>query len=363
MNKLKQNGFWIFCGLLAAGLVAAIALVVFPLWTQRDKNRTDVIRMQGSLKTILDKGVPGGSDISEWQQRKKAYQDDYKAISKLYTERDVALEAWFSNAQAAGGQVPLPDQFSDPYKDACKEVEAMLTKAGVAVGTPEKGEGDEVKLHFGFNWQNLAEVEWDKLSMPDRQNVIRALQKRFWIAKHLAQACAPAEGGKLAARVLDLRFFKPLCDDVSAIPPLMGQVGSVKSPEYIASWVRPQMGAMKFPEFELPDRLGTTLSFGFGVEVPFDNVPRFLQHLLNPAQAPHVLLNIAACRIFVASQNETEISENILYDPNKEPGTPGKVGELRMQKEKAVNPVNATLWLTCQVIDFDPALLPKWATQ
>ncbi len=365
MNKLKQNLFWAVCGALGAVLVIIFAVVVFPLWAERDAKQVQVIAQKRVL-TNAAASVASKGDIDAWNARKKEYIEDYKAIADAYVQRDADLERWLDKLGMAVSQFPRPDQFINPYQDAGKELEAKLAKINVGVGMvePPREEGQEPKVHFGFNWEQIStsDVDWQRVTPADQNAVVRLVQKRYWIAEHIANACSHVEEGRTVTdvkRILDLRFFRYLHDDTQNFkPPEMRSQGAagLRVPEYIPSWVK-SGGAIKFLECDLPDALGQTISFGLAVETSFDKVPKFIQNLLHPTQSPKIVVNICAMRVFAATQNALTVEHVEKYEADPAPN----VAEIKAKMEKTVKPVNATIWLTCQVIDFDPGKLPGFA--
>lgn len=361
MNKLKQNAFWAICGALGAVLVIAFVVVVVPRWTDRDTQNAQVGKYRSSLTSLI---VPSDLDIKAWNDRKAECIADYREIAKLYLERDTDLEKWLEKVAniVPPGQAPAPDQYMNPYQDAAKELETSLKNAGVGVGMvePPKEEGDPPKYHFGFNWEKL-DVDWGRVTDPKvRADVIRLVQKRYWIARHIANACV--EGDRPVAvvkRVLDLYYFRALHEDTTTFRQTERQSGTARAPEYINSWVRPP-GAIRFVECELPDMLGQTISFGVAVECSFEKAPKFIHNLLSPSQSPRIIVNITAMRMFAATQNHNEVVED---KPYRQDEPPPDVATMKAESERSVKPVSATIWLTCQVIDFDPGKLPGFATK
>ncbi len=367
MNKLKQNIFWVICGVAGAALLAICGVVLFPLFNDKEVARSSVSTLKNSLAKSVQEGMPGNDDVKAWEQRRALLVADYDFISKHYIERDKELQRWFPENDVELPDEPPPriQQFADKYRDNGKEIENMFKAAGIAIGIQELSTDPnaEPKTQFGFNWEKLSEVPWEEVPPADEAQVVRLLQKRFWIARHLANACAPSVDGKsqkVAERLLDLRFFKELHNNGSWFQPLDAQIAGVRAPLYSGSWARIIPG-VKFPEFELPDRLGLTITFGAAVEIRFDKVPAFLQQMLNPSQRPQILINILSSRIFVEKQNPPEVKGEVEVNLDLGQDKDKMVAEWKAKMEKELKPVNATVWLVCQALDFDPAARPKWA--
>ncbi|MBI2932479.1 MAG: hypothetical protein HYY16_12575 [Planctomycetes bacterium] len=366
MNKLRQNGFWVLCGGLGAVLVGFVGLFVLPLAGDRSTKQASVVRLAGTLEN--QKGVVAGDNaIKAWTDRKEELIKDYQAIASFYRSRDMDIEKWLEKlGPLAEGQTPHQDQFMSPYSEATGKIDERLMKAHVGIGIQEDATstGGIPKSYFGFNWPKLTEFPWNDVKTEDRALIIRALQKRYWIAEHVANACASGEE-PLVHRLVDLWFFKP-------IEKLQDPIGGATArPQYLAA---PRGGFQSASETDLPDKLGTTITFGMAVELSYERLPEFLKQLLYPAQSPHVILNITACRIFVDKcacaekldsaplsercetckkpQNPVEINER---------AEPADVAKKKKELEEAVHPLRTTVWLTCQVLDFNPAGFPKWA--
>lgn len=390
MNKLKQNAFW--AGLGAAGIVLVLAAVYWVGGGMTEASsaagtvRTETNQLTGlrdaQLIPGVRQGVPGQDDIKAWKARRDEFIAEYKSIKEFYGKRDESLERWF-----AGLNRPSYDQFSAPYLDSARKVEELLRKANppVKVGYPVDPEQPDGDGKFGFNWSEVSRFAWGTLSGDERAEVVRTLQKRFWICQHIANACVRETG---VTRLKDVHFFAPLADPTKhpemmpARPSVNEEPGGVNYVGNPAAAGGP--GLSRFDEFLLPDNglppkdpktkelvhLGKTITFGVTVTIPYDKVPRFIREMLNPNPFNDVagnlmqplLINVLACRVFVPNQNELELTKSLRIPDTDTPAQRNqKIAEAKAQAEEGIKPRAVQLRLTCQAIDFDPAALPEWA--
>jgi hypothetical protein len=346
MKQLKQNAFWVGVVVAAAVLVAGYALMVLPLNMQKGKKQTEI---RGILKTLGATQIPGDPDTASWKAYKADLMKDYSTITKFYEGCDAHLERWFPGLPAE----PDHGTFTGKYRDEAKEIEKKLVekysnKPGetpIKIGIESDArEGEAKKTKGGFNWEDPTPDDWDKIGV-DKARVLKTLQKRFWARQRVANVVL--EGGVKVSRVVDFRFLRRLHDKLMT-----------------AEWENPIMGSpvQPFPptmmEFDLPEELGRTLTFRFAVELPFSEVPKFLQELLNPsAQASaqeRLLLSIPQAHVTIFSQNE----------PEKKYTIPKGDAEARKKVEDEVRQLNAArdvqLVVTCQIIDFEPSKVRKF---
>ncbi len=350
MRQLKQNLFWVGVGLAGAALVAFYLLGVMPLGAQASK-------YQGAIRTKLNQlndPVPGDPDIENWTSYRERLQKDYADISRFYQECDAHLERWFSG---------LPDKpnrgaFMTRYSDESRKIEEDLKNfrdpndpryEGVKIGI--ETEGDAKAVSGGFNWERPSPDDWDKIGFvpEDIERVLKTLQKRFWIRQRVADVTL---AGKVkVSRVLDFRFLRRLHDRITGAPWQNPAPGN-PVPPFAA------MGASPPSEYDLPDELGRTITFRFGVDLPFSEIPRFIQEFLNPSAQgstrERLLVSITQCHVTIRKQNEPEAK--IIYPQ-------GDLEQKKQKEEEARKKAAAkdvTLVLTCQVIDFDPSKVKKF---
>jgi hypothetical protein len=344
MKQLKQNIFWVGVALAAAVLVAAYALMILPLGVQKGRKQTEIRNL---LKVLGASQIPGDPDIASWNVYKDEIKKDYSKITKFYEGCDAHLERWFAGLPAEPDRGAFMTKYRDEAKDIEKKLEKNDKEKPIKVGMDSDArEGDVKKTKGGFNWEDPSPDDWDKINQDkDLPRVLKTLQKRFWARQRVANVVL--EGGVKISRVVDFRFLRRLHDKIQG-----------------AEWENPIMGSPvpSFPvtvsEFELPDELGRTLTFRFGVELPFSEVPKFVQEFLNPsAQASaqeRLLLSIPQCHVTIRSQNEPEKKFTI------------EKGNLEQKKkvEEEVRQLNASrdvlLVVTCQTIDFDPSKVKKF---
>lgn len=342
MKQLKQNAFWVGVVVAVAVLVAGYALMVVPIGLKKAKQQADIRKILGGLNTGQ---IPGDPDISSWKSYKAELMKDYAKITKFYEGCDAHLERWFPGLPAQ----PDRGAFMGKYRDEAKEIENKIRdkdkndpiKIGMEI---DAREGEAKKTKGGFNWEDPTPDDWDKIGA-DRDRVLKTLQKRFWARQRVANVVL--EGGVKISRIADFRFLRRLHDKLMT-----------------AEWENPIMGSpvQPFPpamaEFELPEELGRPLTFRFAVELPFSEVPKFLQELLNPSSQAsaqeRLLLSIPQAHVTISSQNEPEVSRTV------EEGNAEQMRKLEEEKRQVNAPRNVLLVATCQILDFEPSKAKKF---
>jgi len=105
-------------------------------------------------------------------------------------------------------------------------------------------------------------------------------------------------------------------------------------------------------EFELPEKLGSTISFGFTIEIAYGKLPLFLNEFLRPEQKPEMLVDVAGVQITVPEQNPPNMMVRWQQEKNDR--------DARLQEEEEkIKPVPVTVLIACRVIDVDQEKLPK----
>lgn len=336
MRQLKQNLFWVGVALAALSLVVLYVVVVVPQYARKAKLQNSIAG-KGGILSKLDGPVPGDPDIEAWNAFKERLKKEYAEIVGFYEACDSHLERWFEGLPEEPGR----DAFMARYRDEAQNIEKKLQEKGVKFGIEVEDERKE-KARGGFNWEEPSLDDWDKINQVpgDLLRALKTIQKRFWLRQRVADVAL--EGNVRISRVVDFRFLRRLNERIQN-----------------ALWETVPMGTPvtpfppNTPEFELPEGLGRTITFRFGVELPFSEVPRFIQEFLNPAAQTgprqRLLLNLPMVHVTLRSQNPSEIT--ITYEE-------GNLEQKRQELEK-VKPQIATrdvlLVLTCQVLDFDPS--------
>ncbi len=351
MKKLKQNLFWVGVGLAAAVLAVLYVMMVLPTYTDRARLQREISGPRGILKDLQTGPIPGTPDINAWNAYKERLKNDYADITRFYKDCDAHLERWFPGLADPPGR----DAFNAKYRDEGQAIEKKLQEKGVKIGleVEERKEGDKKeKPKGGFNWEDPSLEDWDKVNQVpgDLIRVLKVLQKRFWARERVANVVLA--GNVKISRVVDFRFLRRLHDKIQG-----------------ADWENPPMGSPvpPFPasgtgpgsfEYDLPDGLGRTITFRFGVELPFSEVPRFVQEFLNPAAQAgareRLLLSVSQCLVTIRSQNEAE--KTIVYEE-------GNLEQKKQEEDKARQQIavkDVLLVMTCQIIDFDPSKVKKF---
>lgn len=335
MKQLRQNLFWVGVALAVAVLAVLYVILVVPQHARKSKLQASISGRAGILSK-LDGPVPGDPDIEAWKGYQERLQKEYAEILKYYTDCDSQLERWFEGLPAEPGR----DAFMARYRDEAQAIEKKLQDKGVRIGL-EFDEERKEKARGGFNWEEPSLDDWDKINQVpgDLLKVLKILQKRFWLRQRVADVIL--EGNVKVSRVLDFRFLRRLNERLQNPPWEIPIMGSPVPPFPTGS------GALG--EFELPDGLGRTLTFRFGVELPFGEVHRFIQEFLNPAARQRLLLILPQAHVTIRSQNQPEVT--ITYEE-------GNLEQKQREQEKVKAmraPRDVRLVLTCQALDFEPS--------
>jgi len=358
MKKPQLSPFWL--GMLAAGgvLVVLLVLLVLPKWND-SKRLTGRIKTKAKELNEAKEGTPSRADIASWNRYRADLVRSYNDITKFYTDTDKVLERWFPNLLVGADGVPARDTFMSRYKDEGDQLAKKLTDKPfeVRIGIEEEGK----KAKFGFNWEEIQPQMWEgiKAAGPgDEVAVLRELQKRFWARQRLANIIL--NSGVKVSHIVDFRFFKKLHPTLNNAP----WETMPSKPDEIIHWqgvgANPQGQPVGFAETELPMGLGTTLTFGFAVELPYAEVPKAIREILNPgngAQSQDMLINLIGTSVTVREQNVPKI--DFLYEAGNKADEELKKAEALL-KAGGDRPRPVLLAVTCQIIDFDSSKVKKF---
>lgn len=349
----KINVFWASLG-SALGLL--LILYIMMVWPKMGE-RTKVERQLNMLVTELNGAVaetPGKPDIDGWKKYREEAKRAYKDITKFYADNDKALERWFP-----GMENPNRGSFMTKYRDEGAKLEAELLKKGCQVGLqdgdPEDPDAkDAKKKRLGFNWEALEIPHWNAITQAgpeEEQKVLGELQKRFWARQRVANLVLTS--GVKASRVLDFRFFKRLHPAVSNPP--WDALPQAKEGITYQGLGGEGGNAFRggFQEFDLPNELGKTLTFGAAIELPYSEVAKALREVLSTGGQPGaneaLLISLVGAHVTIRTQNEPYVT----YEYKE-----GDKQDEAAKREKALQDAKARdvlLTFTCQIIDFDPS--------
>ncbi len=343
MKKLKQNPFWVGIAVAAVALVAIFFWQVFHLFGDEKKLRASNTVLVGKLQT---ESVPGDKDIEAYNDYRTQVVEAYGKITDHYLSSDKRLERWFDGM----ADKPSRGEFTVRYSDEIAKLELALTgEKKTEVGVPDESgdEKDKKPNKGGFNWDRPSVDDWNKIGTPgseDEEKTLKELQKRFWARQRVANVVLT--GGAKVTRIQDFRFFRRLHEKLqTADPPLVGKALHYAVPTPSES------GNRGFGEFELPNSLGRTMTFGFTLELPYSEVPKVLTEILNPGSeqgaTERLLVNVVGSHVTIREQN-LPMAE-ITY-------TQGQAKEKKDKEDAArkdLKPRDVVLSVVCQIIDFD----------
>jgi hypothetical protein len=345
MDQLKKNAFWVAMGAVGLAILAFFWIAVFPKWGEKATLRKKLAAAVGGPNGIKTVHMPGDPDIERFMKFRDEALKNYTDITSFYTESSKFLGRWFPGI----GEDPPRDGFMSKYRGEVTKLEEDLKKKGVKIGISSPDDEDkDKKPKFGFNWED--NFQFDQAGGPEEQRrVLKELQKRFWARQRVANAIL--SGGVNVSRIVDFRFFRRLHDKLTGA---WEQAPSgADAVHYLGLGTRSDSGVVSnYTEYDLPDDLGKTLTFGFAVELPYSEVPKLLKEILNPTPGENasqrLLVSIVGAEVTIREQNPPE-REYTYTKGNKEE----EIAAIAKAKED-IKPLNMLLTVTCQIIDFDP---------
>ncbi|HEX7900757.1 MAG TPA: hypothetical protein VF950_23565 [Planctomycetota bacterium] len=355
MDKLLKNGFWAGTAGALVVLVIVFAVLVAPKFATQ-ANLEKEIRSKG--KDLKNMTAKADENIKQWTERKTAMLGSYGKITDFYAASDKHLERWFDgfNGQDRG-------TFMARYREEVQKLEASLTERKTEIGIPDAT--NPTIRRFGFNWEEPLPDQWAAIIQGgpgEEARVLKDLQKRFWTRQRVAHAVL--KGDVKVTRVHDFRFFRKLANLQSAG---WDQVPTGADAVFWPGVKSDQPGQMprNFQEYELPNGLGRTFTFGFALMLPYSEIPKILKEILNPDLEPRnesgdarLLVNLLGAQVTLRDQNKPLISY-WYYE--------GDEAHRAAQKDKAlkdagitdIGPRDVLFAMTCQVVDFEPVKVQK----
>jgi hypothetical protein len=358
MDKLKKNAFW--AGVAGALILLAILFAVLvPPKVLAQANLGKQIRNKNTeLANLLKNGeVHAAESIQQWNDRKQQMLASYKKITDFYAASDRHFERWFDgfNGQDRG-------TFMARYREEIQKLEDSVTARKTEIGIPDPN--TPALRRFGFNWEEPLPDQWTAIlqgGAGEEARVLKELQKRFWARQRVANALLKPDVTKVT-RVHDFRFFRRLAQNLTPVP------GWEQPPTAndAVSWPGVRMDQRNFQEFEFPNELGKTFTFGFALLLPYNEVPKILKEILNPDIEPRndngadrLLVNLIGAQVSLRDQNRPTL-HYWHYE--------GDEAHKKAQLEKALAEAGMTgevqardvlLAVTCQIVDFEPAKVKK----
>ena len=352
MDKLKKNAFW--AGVLGAlGLLVVLFVVlVSPKFLAQADLSKKIRAKDGELKR---EEIHASQSAAQWNERKTQMLASYKKITDFYAASDRHFERWFDGFNSP----PDRGTFMARYREEIQKLEGSLAEKKTEIGIPDPA--NPAVRRFGFNWEEPLPDQWTQILLGgpgEEARVLRELQKRFWIRQRVANALL--KDGVKVARVHDFRFFRRLSQGLNNaawdVPPTATDA---------VAWPGVRIDQRNFMEFDLPNELGKTFTFGFALQLPYSEVPKILKEILNPEIEPReggdgrLLVNLIGAQISLREQNRPLIS----YwhwekdEAHKQAQLAKALADAGMTSDVA--PRNVLLAVTCQVVDFEPTKVKK----
>lgn len=352
MDQIKKHGFWIAIGVAVAVLVGFFAFIVQGKLELGSAGK----KLSSAVTNLTREDPPANSVLKDYDALKEKMIGSYGKITAFYAASDKHFERWFP------GLPENPDRgsFQAKYDGQISELEKELLAKGTEVGLPDPQDPANRK-YLGFSWEQPDVAQWGQINSGgpgEEQRVLKEIQKRFWIRQRVANIVL--RGNVKVSAITHFRFFKMLTDKVQS-PPWQ----AVGTGADVVLWpgVRTESGggfSRNFAEFDLPNELGRTMTFGFALSLPYSEVPKVLKEILNPdieprgeSGADRLLVNLLGAEVTALEQNEPVIDYTYFK---------GNAQQEAEEKAKAVARIkarNVRMAVTCQVIDFEPAKVAK----
>jgi hypothetical protein len=362
MNKIKLSPFWL--GILASGVVLVVAVVLAVLPKVND-HASKSRKLKTKAKELVDarEGTPSQQDIDSWVKYRGDLVRNYTDITKFYTESDKFLERWFPNLLLGADGDPARDTFMSRYLDEGKQLEDKLGAKPYEVKIGVEDVAGQ-RPRYGFNWEDIKPPMWVTIAAggaAEEKAVLRELQKRYWARQRLANIIM--NSGVKVSHILDFRFFKTLHPSLNNAPWQQYPSKQDEAIHWQGVGANPQGVPVSFQETILPGDLGTTMTFGFAVELPYSEVPKAIREILNPgngAQAQDMLINLIGTHITIRDQNLPVV--NYMFIKGDAADEAAKKAEaLKKAGGDKARPV--LLAVTCQIIDFDSSKVKKFESK
>jgi hypothetical protein len=353
MDKIKKNAFW-------AGVAGALILLVILAMTLIPKELLAKSKLTGQIKgntkALNEQVIRSPESTRKWVDRKQQMLASYKKITDFYAASDRHFERWFDGFDGRDRGT-----FMARYREEIQKLEDGLTGRSTEIGIPDANNPAVKK--FGFNWEEPLPQQWDEIirgGAGEEARVLKELQKRFWVRQRVANAIQKAD--VKVTRVHDFRFFRRLAPnlrDAAWDAPLSG-ADAVVYPGARAE------ARSNFTEFDFPNELGKTYTFGFALLLPYSEVPKILKEIVNPDIEPRndtgsdrLLVNLIGAQVTLRDQNRPAID----YwhwegdDAHKQAQRAKALQEAGMTAEAQARDI--LLAVSCQIVDFEPTKVKK----
>jgi hypothetical protein len=351
MSKLKGQGFWLGAIVAVAVLVVGFVVLVLPLYA---KQGTEQKKVKGLATKLSGMKMVGAPDVAAAREYREKMVKEYGDIVMFYAESDEHLERWF---RTDWNNDPPRDAFMSTYRGEIQRIHKELKDKGTEVGVPD--ENDENKRKFGFCWEDPGPQDFQTIGA-DEKRVLKELQKRFWARQRVADVILKSRDPIKVTRVHDFRFARRLHERLNNASWEMVQQGpdAVHYPGF--SDPSGQV-SRAFQEYDLPNELGRTTTFGFALQLPYSEVPKVIREILQPggegtgdSGKGRLLVNLLGAHVTIREQNLPTKP----YTFFKGDTTTQKAEEEKIRAEAKARDV--LLIVTCQIIDFEPAKVKKF---
>jgi hypothetical protein len=388
MEKTSKNPFLMAMGALCVVAVIGFIALVLPAKGEVTTKTTTINKSVGTINKEIST-LPGDGNVEVWTKNAEELRKRYRDQLQELMETDQSLGQWFDTLDDSTTYAV----FMNTYDDQRGKLQEELLDKGVLLGSTRMEDNKLVETgQPGFNWIEKSNII--ARTNEDERQAKEMLQKRFNICRAIVNAVTAGYDKSAAAgrprRLLDVTFlekFKFLPTTSGVNPEAIKNFHILIDHRRYAGFAA--IGSGAFMEQELPfngedrplpvvdpdapaggpadasastpgpkeKRLGRTITVGFAVVMEYQHVPDLIRNLLQPSVEPKLNLSIVGLNIFVAEPNPAEKKETYVL----------KAGETREEVEKRFEertanspPPQVHVYVTCQVMDLDPAAVPPF---
>lgn len=334
MTRGGRNGtaFVWACG----GAVALwAALFLFGL-----RPRLQTLAREERLLAMPDlEGIAGPRDVQAWRDHREGMEKKIVEIARFYAALSGDLEEWLDVEKDPSG-VPL----LGPFFARLQTEQAALHQA-VQVRSDSPAEG--------FCWEKVdsADLTQAGIRAETVPQILKDLQKMFWVRKRLAASLQEAARGNRESVVLEeVRWFKPITARRYGLVLGQGREPPLGEAEMLKIYT-PQ--ANQREEVVFPGGLGKTITFGATLRMPLREVPSLLSSLLarDPPtrDAPRLPLEIVSLRIDLTAGRRESILKKVPEGSD--------LGRARVQEYAGLQAPPVVVRLGARIYDYDEKVL------
>lgn len=367
MQAIKKDPLLFAFAAMIVGAVALFGILFVPAMSRLSNARSAL-----STSTVAD--IVSAEDTSKWTELREQISRAKAEVKEVFTKKHEKGKSQgavnWPNIDCMFEKMSVPaeklterhvQEWYNHYPDLCTALDNDVKSMMVIEKDQDPGE-----LNPGLKWikelppwfldESIQGTDMDRNGVPDRIDLMVALQKQYWIRLRIVRALLDTrkkvekvpgrEDGRFIKGFKDFQFVK----DLTSIFKLNIQAGGKFSEaEY----------GLKECEYVLPNKIGETFSGGFKLEIDPLFVNEFLKNLIEEDKPPYMWMDVWFTGIKPAGLNPIKLEEKVavLEDEPAE-----KVAE-KVKKKLAEAGVSGHryVYLTVgfRVYDVSPALVER----